>query len=60
MSYVARLGLGGVLGLTGKNLSSVELKLLTLEDVTVTSARLSRSGRDHGEDLTGLELLSEL
>lgn len=54
------LGLGGVLGLSGKNLSSVELVLLSLKDVSVTSSRLSRSGSDHGEDLSGGELLGEL
>ena len=42
------------------HLSSVELVLGSLQKVSVTSTRLSRSRGDHGEDLSGGELLSEL
>jgi hypothetical protein len=42
------------------HLSSVELVLGSLQKVSVASSRLSRSRGDHGEDLSGGELLSEL
>ena len=51
--------LGGVLGLTDLELLVVEVEFLALEDVTVGSAALTRSGSKDGEETTGLELLLE-
>jgi len=46
-----------LLALGGPETTNVELKLLALEDVTVTSARLTGTRRDGGVETTGTELL---
>jgi hypothetical protein len=45
-----------VLGLSSAELPNVELELTTLEDVTIGTTRLSRSGSDGGVETTGREL----
>lgn len=46
-----------MLGLSDLELVVVELQLLTLQDVTVSSSALARPGRDNSEESTSLELL---
>lgn len=46
-----------MLGLSDLELVVVELQLLTLQNVTVSSSALARPGRDNSEESTSLELL---